>query len=159
MTRNEMDCLIFKALQFATAAHEGQTRKYTGDPYIVHPIAVAEMVRRKGGSDIQYIAALLHDTVEDCDVTIPDIEREFGPEVADLVYDLTDMYTKENFPDWNRARRKDNESCRLANISDEAKLIKWCDLADNTSTIVEHDPGFAKVFLKEKAVLLERMGF
>lgn len=146
------------AIGFATAAHMGQTRKYTGDPYVVHPIAVAEMVYAKGGDHEQVVAALLHDVVEDTGMTITDIESVFGMETATLVEELTDVYTRENYPDKNRKIRKALEADRLANVTIRAKLIKWCDLADNTRSIVEHDPNFSVVYLREKAALIEKMG-
>ena len=149
---------IQHATVFATQAHSGQKRKYTGDDYIVHPIAVAKLVAEKGGSEDQIIAALLHDTVEDTDVTLRDVLETFGASVAVLVQELTDVYTHEAYPEDNRAVRKNAEAMRLAHVSDEAKLIKLCDMMDNTSTIVEHDPGFAKVYLVEKARLYEVMG-
>lgn len=149
---------IQHATVFATQAHAGQKRKYTGDDYIVHPIAVAELVRERGGSEHQIIAALLHDTVEDTDVTVQEIALNFGWIVATLVEELTDVYTHEAHPDKNRAMRKSLEADRLAKVSPEAKLIKLCDMIDNTSTIVEHDPGFAKVYLKEKQELYTKMG-
>lgn len=148
---------IQHATVFATQAHSGQKRKYTGDDYIVHPIAVAELVRLNGGTEDQIVAALLHDTVEDTDVTPVDIESEFGTDVEELVYELTDQFTHEAYPDNNRAQRKVWEADRLATVSHEAKLIKLCDMIDNTSTIVEHDPGFAKVYLKEKFELYSKM--
>ena len=75
---------IEKAIQFATEAHEGQIRKYTGEPYIVHPLAVMETVSTVEHTDEMLMAAVLHDTVEDCDVTLDDIVSHFGPIVADL---------------------------------------------------------------------------
>jgi len=149
---------IQHATVFATQAHTGQKRKYTGDDYIVHPIAVAKLVAEKGGSENQIMAALLHDTIEDCDTTYGDVVRAFGKEVANLVLELTDEFTHEMYPDANRATRKAAEAARLAGVSDEAKLIKLCDMIDNTSTIVEHDPGFARVYLVEKAHLYDVMG-
>lgn len=149
---------IQQATVFATQAHSGQKRKYTGEDYIVHPIAVAEMVREKGGSENQIIAALLHDTVEDCDVTVTHILDRFGEAVARLVYELTDEFTSEAYPKINRKVRKRLEAKRLAKVSDEAKLIKLCDMIDNTTSIVEHDPGFAKVYIPEKAHLYQIMG-
>lgn len=146
------------ATVFATQAHSGQKRKYTGEDYIVHPIAVAELVRERGGTEDMIIAALLHDTVEDTEVTVIDIEREFGMVVATWVEELTDVFTHEAYPEWNRARRKKAEAERLGTVSDEAKEIKLCDLMDNTASIVFHDAGgFAPIYLKEKAFLLDRM--
>jgi (p)ppGpp synthase/HD superfamily hydrolase len=148
---------IQHATVFATQAHSGQKRKYTGDDYIVHPIAVAELVRENGGTEDQIIAALLHDTIEDTDVTYNDVYEAFGADVAALVWELTDRFTTEEYPNNNRAQRKAWETERLAKVSVTAKLIKLCDMIDNTSTIVEHDSGFAKVYLGEKIALYAAM--
>lgn len=150
---------ITKARRFAAAAHAGQVRKYTGEPYIVHPAAVARLVEKRGGTENQIIAALLHDTVEDTDVTINDIRRHFGHEVYIMVNWLTDEYTKEKYPQWNRAKRKAAEARRIGRAPREVQEVKLCDLMDNTKTIVEHDPGFATVYLPEKAMVLEAMGY
>ena len=94
---------IEKAIQFATKAHEGQTRKYTGEPYIVHPLAVMETIKTvEGHTPEMLMAAVLHDTVEDCDVTLDQIAFHFGHCVADLVEELTDISVPE---DGNRAFR------------------------------------------------------
>jgi (p)ppGpp synthase/HD superfamily hydrolase len=86
-----------KALQFATEAHEGQFRKFSREPYIVHPTAVAEAVERKCREDemceedieAYKITAVLHDTVEDTSVTLDQIEELFGPRVRIAVDHLT----------------------------------------------------------------------
>jgi (p)ppGpp synthase/HD superfamily hydrolase len=144
---------IKHALAFATAAHAGQKRKYTNADYIVHPMAVAELVSLNGGDEDQVIAAYLHDTIEDTDVTYEDVYQTFGADVAALVWELTDRFTTEEYPNHNRAQRKVWETERLAKVSPRAKLIKLCDMIDNTETIVEHDPNFAKVYLGEKLAL------
>ena len=74
-----------KAIEFATKAHEGQVRKYTGEPYIVHPLEVAEIVKTVEHTEEMLMAAVLHDTVEDTDTTIEDIDRE--NESADVKFD------------------------------------------------------------------------
>jgi (p)ppGpp synthase/HD superfamily hydrolase len=76
-----------RALEFAIAAHASidQRRKYTGEPYIVHPIAVAALVRSVPHTPEIIAAAYLHDVVEDTPVTIEEIRAEFGDEVAALV--------------------------------------------------------------------------
>ncbi len=146
--------LINRALVFATTAHAevGQQRKYTGEPYIVHPIEVMMMVRKHGGTDEMQAAALLHDVVEDTDRTLQEVEEAFGPVVAGLVDELTE-------PAWegNRAARKALECARLGGISAEAQTIKCADLISNTRSIVSRDPGFAKVYLVEKAAILSVM--
>jgi (p)ppGpp synthase/HD superfamily hydrolase len=153
----EDQAMIARARYFAAKKHLGQTRKYTGEPYIVHPVAVAERVRASGGTPNMIAAALLHDVLEDTDATVDEIESITNREVAMLVIELTDQYTSEFYPELNRKVRKRLEAERLATVSPEAKAIKHADMADNTATIVQHDPGFAKVYLREKAELLELM--
>jgi len=149
-----MDNLILLARTFASRAHTGQVRKYTGEPYIEHPIAVAETVRKHNGSKEMIAAALLHDVVEDTDVTLDEVRQEFGDAVANLVDDLTDVSKPE---DGNRAFRKAIDRDHTAQASAAAMVIKAADLISNTKSIVEHDPGFARVYLKEKRALLDVM--
>lgn len=144
--------LVTKAREFAAQAHAGQKRKYSGQPYIVHPIAVAELVATVTEDQEVIAAALLHDTVEDTPVTIDEIEARFGPRVAALVSDLTDVSRKE---DGNRAARRAIDRAHTALASPDAKTIKLCDLIDNTRTIVRDDPGFARVYMAEKRLMLE----
>lgn len=79
-----MDMLEQKALEFAKTAHEavGQRRKYSNEPYIVHPMAIARLVKTVSHTPEMVAAALLHDTVEDTNVELADIEQSFGPVVA-----------------------------------------------------------------------------
>ena len=146
--------LISRALAYATAAHGrmNQVRKYTGEPYINHVIEVMEIVSSVPHSDEMLAAALLHDTIEDTSVTRENIEQEFGASVAKLVMELTD-----ECHEGNRAARKSAEAVRLATISQEAQTIKLADFISNTNSIVRHDPGFAKVYLREKAQTLAVM--
>jgi (p)ppGpp synthase/HD superfamily hydrolase len=150
---------VSKALAFATAAHEGQSRKYDGEPYIVHPIAVSELVSSLTEDEDMVIAALLHDVVEDTEVTGEEIHKHFGDRVAELVYDLTDQFTSETYPNLNRKIRKRLEAQRLGKCSKDVQLIKICDMADNTKSIIKDDPGFASLFLREKSYILEEMGY
>ncbi len=77
--------MIHKAIEFATKAHKNQVRKGTDTPYIVHPFEVAIILTENGCDEKVIIAGLLHDTIEDTDVTIEDIEHDFGSEIAELV--------------------------------------------------------------------------
>jgi (p)ppGpp synthase/HD superfamily hydrolase len=143
--------LVDKALAFATVAHGGQKRKYTHAPYIVHPIAVAQMVWATDNCGLHAVcAALLHDTIEDCDVTYDDIANEFGNFIANLVQDLSDQAD----PAWNRATRKAWEAGRLSTCGRVVQTIKCADLHHNTMDIIPYDSGFAKVYLAEKRVVL-----
>jgi (p)ppGpp synthase/HD superfamily hydrolase len=154
-----------QVLAFASEAHKGQKRKYTDEDYISHPIAVADLVDDYGGDDHMIFAALLHDVLEDTDVNHEELRvflhKIFMVHVAEdilkLVVDLTDVFTKESFPDMNRKLRKENESQRLAFVSERAKLIKMADIDHNSESIEKHDPKFAKVFLEEKKNLLQKI--
>ena len=143
-----------RAREFAEAAHASidQRRKYTGEPYIAHPAAVVELVRSVPHTEAMICAAWLHDTVEDTPITLDEIERVFGFDVATLVEMLTDVSKRS---DGNRKARKAIDRAHTAQASPAAKTIKLADLIDNTRSIVERDPEFAKVYLAEKALLIE----
>ena len=143
-----------RARAFASGAHAaaGQRRKYTLTPYIEHPAAVVELVRGVPHDPAMLAAAWLHDTVEDTQVTREDIAREFGAEVASLVDQLTDVSRPG---DGNRAARKAIDREHTARAEPRAKTIKLADLIDNSRSILERDPKFAAVYLREKAALLE----
>ena len=142
--------LVEDATLFAIEKHAGQARKYTHEPYVVHPIRVAAML--PPSTPTVYAGAVLHDVIEDCGVTKEELEKRFGPYVASLVVELTSPSKgmKEN-----RAVRKEIDRQFLATVSPAAKLIKVADLLDNTPSIVKYDPGFAKKYLPEKWALLK----
>jgi len=138
-------------LKFARVAHSGQTRKYTNEPYIIHPIQVSEWVREYQGSDDMICAALLHDVVEDTPVTLETIQTIFGEKIAELVEMLTDVSTPE---DGDRAERKAKDLQHSAKCSADAATIKIADLICNSQSICVHDPKFAKIYMKEKRAIL-----
>ena len=146
--------MLSDVLQFATKAHEGQKRKYTGEDYIVHPISVARLVEKHGGSLDMQAAALLHDVVEDTPHTLADINALFGHDIAELVRWLTDTSKPE---DGNRAVRKGIDRDRLAQAPAEAQFIKLADMIDNSVTIQIFDKSFAKLFMTEMKQLVDSM--
>ena len=81
---------LFEAFTYADAEHHGQLRK-SGEPYIIHPLAVAEIVADLGLDVDSVIAALLHDTIEDTKATHEDVAKRFGIVVADLVEAVTKL--------------------------------------------------------------------
>lgn len=157
MHRNEL------AYHFAKAAHKSinQKRKYTGEDYIVHPERVVAILKQAGVQDGETLqAAFLHDVLEDVADRNPaygaeKIEEYFGRKVLTLVRELTDEYTSKKYLKLNRNVRKGLEAIRLGYISKEAMKIKLADLIDNGQDIAKHDPGFAKLYLKEKDRILE----
>jgi (p)ppGpp synthase/HD superfamily hydrolase len=146
--------MLSDVLQFATKAHEGQKRKYTGEDYIVHPMSVAHLVEKHGGSLDMQAAALLHDVVEDTVYTLADINALFGHDIATLVRWLTDTSKPE---DGNRAVRKGIDRDRLAQAPAEAQFIKLADMIDNSVTIQIFDKSFAKLFMAEMKQLVDAM--
>ena len=150
---------IETAKAFAHAAHDsiGQRRKYTDEPYWVHTDEVAEILK---DFPIQVqLAGHFHDILEDVFPKNPyySFERimgDFGFTVAVLTKELTDMFTKEAFPMFNRAERKHLEHNRLGMISPAAKNIKLADVISNTKNIVAYDRNFARVYLMEVVDLM-----
>jgi (p)ppGpp synthase/HD superfamily hydrolase len=152
---------IEKAKEYFRKAHDsiGQKRKYTGEPYWVHTERVAQMIWDATKNEDLTIAALGHDVLEDVADKNPDyneaaMRKEFGDVITNLVLEVTNVYTKENYPNLNRAKRKHLEHKRLSKVSKEAKSIKLADIADNVEGVVDSDVGFGKVFVFEKSQLL-----
>lgn len=155
---------VMQAISFAAVAHAKQTRKYNGHPYIVHPIDVVDrldyILNTYDFSWIDHetrvkmlIAAALHDTIEDTDVTAGDITINFGDDVTSLVVALTNVSKLQ--PQLNRAQRKKLDAENLSNQSPLVQIIKVADIYSNTSAIVEEDPVFAKKYISEKLELIE----
>lgn len=151
-------------LEYVKDCHGDQKRKYTGEPYWNHVYAVAEIVSFFHPEALEI--ALCHDLLEDTFVDAPELLRslisigysnEDSIRIVSCVNDLTDVYTKENFPKLNRKERKKLESERLGKVNFISQSIKYADLIDNTKSIVEHDSGFAKVYLSEKRDILNQM--
>ena len=119
--------------EFAKAAHEGQTRKFSGEPYINHPVRVALMAVEHGLSIDDVAAALLHDVLEDCDVCLAEIAMRFGQPVASKVWGLTNYEARNGGPDdtMNRAARKAADRIFLASQEPGTKSVKFCDGIDN----------------------------
>ncbi len=143
-----------QARRYATKAHAdaGQRRKYTDEPYIVHPAAVVELVRSVCDDEEMLAAAWLHDTVEDTPNTLNDIRNDFGERVASLVEMLTNRGATAG---QNRAARKLAHFRHTQQASPDAQTIKLADIIDNTRSIVHFDPHFARVYLNEKRVQIQ----
>jgi guanosine-3',5'-bis(diphosphate) 3'-pyrophosphohydrolase len=149
---------------FVVLKHHGQIRKYTNEPYVNHLRAVAEMADEK--CRFGYEIGLCHDLLEDTDCTKDELLkalirfiyfRNEAEYIVHCVTELTDIYTPEDFPQLNRAKRKELEAKRLSKITYESQTVKYCDLIDNTESIVKYDEGFAVKYLAEKATILNGM--
>jgi hypothetical protein len=145
--------VVERARCFAEEAHGriGHRRKFSGVPYSEHLQAVVRLVAEVTDDPETLAAAWLHDTVEDTPVTVKDIEEAFGPVLAELVMELTDVSRPG---DGNRAVRKTIDLNHLASASPRAKSVKLADLIDNCKDICKHDPAFARVYVAEMNALL-----
>src|SRR6478752_2647709 len=126
--------LVRRAFEIAADAHKTMRRK-SGEPYIIHPIAVAMICVEEIGLGVRStICSLLHDTVEDTDVTIEDIEREFGSEIARIVDGLTKI---SNVMDTNTSQQAENFKKILLTLTDDPRviLIKLADRLHNMRTL------------------------
>lgn len=157
-----MQTLIERADAFAAAAHArvvnkdgsiGHRRRYTGEPYILHPREVASILARHGRPPEEIAAALLHDTIEDTDVTYEEIRDLFGIVVAGHVLDVTDVPKEAG----NAMEREAMNLERLEQAGVGGQNVKCADYISNTKSIALYDPGFAQTYLKKKEAGLNLM--
>ena len=132
--RKKVD-IIERAFKFARSAHEG-VRRRSGEPYILHPIAVAKIASREIGlGSTSICAALLHDVVEDTEYTVEDIERQFGKKIAELVEGLTKI-SGGIFGDRASAQAENFRKLLLTMSQDiRVVLIKMADRLHNMRTL------------------------
>lgn len=140
------------AIMVAKKAHEGQVRKYTGEPYVNHPIRVSNIVATYEPEDYALqMAAVLHDVIEDTSVIYDDIAFDFGKDIADLVLEVTNQSKKE---DGNRETRKAIDRWHLSKASPRGQTMKLADIFDNVSDIRVQNPGYAVKYIAEKKEVL-----
>ena len=145
------------AYEFAKVAHGDQKRKFVGVPYITHLDETAQLLwdATNGlASNSEYIAAILHDVVEDTDITLEEIGQHFGKEVADLVDELTiDQVEKE------KEGKKKYLARKLNTMSEKALNIKLCDRLSNVVSLENKEvpDDFVKWYIKETAYILDNL--
>ncbi len=157
--------ILNKIIDFTDRAHGDQMRKYAPDRYIVHPVRVMKICSEVSNDVSILAAALLHDVLEDTktgkkeirDFLLPLMKTGEVDRTLQFVDDLTNIYTKKNFPHLNRRARKEKELNRLVKTAPESQTIKYADIIDNTPEIVVEDPEFAVVFLKENRQILGKL--
>ena len=131
--------IIDKAVDYAKAKHASQTRK-DGSPYIIHPLAVAQIVTEMGLDIDAILGALLHDTIEDTDTSHEDIEKLFGPTVAELVEGVTKL-TRADFSSREQAQMENLRKMFMAMSKDiRVVLIKIADRLHNMRTMQYQSP-------------------
>jgi guanosine-3',5'-bis(diphosphate) 3'-pyrophosphohydrolase len=160
----DSDSTLEKVKDFTNTAHGNQTRRYSHDPYIVHPMRVMTLCRNYTPELAVLSAAILHDVLEDTSVTKEQLEsflhtvmeEKAARKTIRLVVDLTDVYTRQNYPRMNRRVRREKEAERLSTVDPDAQTIKYADILDNTD-VTTNDPDFAWTFLHECRNILEKM--
>jgi GTP diphosphokinase / guanosine-3',5'-bis(diphosphate) 3'-diphosphatase len=153
--------LLRRAWQVGAAAHEGQTRK-SGEPYITHPVAVAQVLAELGLDVETLIAAILHDTIEDTPLTHAEIAEGFGESVAELVDGVTKL-DKLHFRDRQEAAAESFRKMLLAMSRDlRVIMIKLADRLHNMRTLGAQSPEARKRIAKETldiyAPIAQRLG-
>ena len=141
------------AVEVATKAHEGQFRK-TGEPYIIHPLAVKKILEEWGMDEDTIIAGILHDTVEDTNLSLDDIRQLFGDTVAFLVDGVTKLSTARNGMrdiDTYLPETKDNFLRLMIALGDDIRvlIIKLADRLHNIRTLSALPPEKQKKIAKE----------
>ncbi len=160
-----MEDQLDRTIEFARRAHGEQQRQFSPEPYIQHPIRVMNCCREYVSELPVLHAAILHDVLEDTPIKSEELHAFLltimDPPIAtitiQLVTELTDVYIKTSFPQWNRRRRKQMEASRLSKTSAAAQTIKYADIIDNSLTIAGADSSFARKYLLECQTLLKEM--
>ena len=127
--------LLDRAIVFAVHAHHNTERRGKGFPYIVHPMEAVEIVATITSDQELLAAAALHDTIEDTDVTVEDIRREFGDCIAELVHAESDQFTEGVSEEDSWHDRKQAAIDRLAAASHDAKIVALGDKLSNMRAI------------------------
>jgi len=151
--------------RIAKQAHGDQRRKFVDEPYTAHLFRVMNLCSEYNTSMPVLAAALLHDVLEDTDVTAEQLSFKLAALMSEkeanttmlLVNELTDRYIKAAYPLWNRRKRKQKEAERMAHVSADAQTIKYADIIDNSLDIVNAGTDFSKKYLLESIHLLKNM--
>lgn len=148
--------LVNAAFRLAAEHHRGIERKYTGEPYIEHPIRVAEKLLSFGIVTERFLAAaLLHDCLEDKNVR-GELMHPSAIEAVDRVV-LTDVKFLTSPGGKNRAERKARYRDQMAQAHLGVKAIKCADIIDNVTGIVALDPQFASLYIEEQRMMLDAL--
>ncbi|MBU1002918.1 MAG: bifunctional (p)ppGpp synthetase/guanosine-3',5'-bis(diphosphate) 3'-pyrophosphohydrolase [Proteobacteria bacterium] len=159
----EEQALIQKAYVFSAAAHAGQVR-LSGEPYLSHPLEVANKLAEMRLDAASIAAGLLHDTVEDTKAEVEEIDSQFGEDVADIVDGVTKISQMQMSFDTKEARQAENLRKMIMAMSEDIRvlLVKLCDRLHNMSTLDFQKPHKQKLIAQETmdiyAPLANRLG-
>ena len=153
--REQIPNKVELAIHLATKYHAGQVRKYTGEDYVTHPIAVKNIILNHFGPNVKesiLVSAILHDMLEDTHYTEHMMAYDFGFEVLKTVKAVTNVHTG------NRKKRKILETEKFADVDPEireyAYIVRLADIIHNAPSIRKHDKPFWKTYREEKENLL-----
>lgn len=145
-----------KAIIFATEKHSGVKRKGDGRPYILHPLSVLHtLLAIKPNSKNAFllaVAAILHDTVEDCDVTLQEIAELFGYQVASLVQELT-----SDKAEIDRIGKTEYLKQKMINMSSYALFVKLVDRLDNIKDMKSMSESFRNKQITSTTIILDAL--
>lgn len=151
-----MSKTIANAVLLAYQSHDGQCRKYSGTPYILHPIRVAAaFAMHPLAEENSLAAAYCHDLIEDTPQNYSAIEIVLGKRVADIVQQLTNPSKGSKLP---RAERKNMDRAHLRGVERVSKVIKMFDRIDNLNEMVNAPTDFKMIYAEESLSLLEAIG-
>ncbi|RYY86158.1 MAG: bifunctional (p)ppGpp synthetase/guanosine-3',5'-bis(diphosphate) 3'-pyrophosphohydrolase [Chitinophagaceae bacterium] len=150
--------LVKRAAEFAAEAHRSVNHTYDGQPYEVHLRAVSEAAERHSGllpdelREAALAAAWLHDTIEDCRLTYNDIRKEFGEQVAELVYALTNEKGR------TRKERANDKYYEGIRNTPGAVYVKLCDRIANVGHSRRSGQGMLNVYRGEHDAFIQHLG-
>jgi len=150
--------MVVKAYRFAAQKHKGQYRRFTGEEYFVHPVAVSKIVEDMTKDDVLIQVALLHDIVEDTDTTLEEVKELFGEDVGELVDQLTETTEKRD-----GLSKVEYLSKEMAEMSPAALTVKLADRLDNIQCL-KNDyadkkfPSFAEWYYRQTINIMGNIG-
>jgi GTP pyrophosphokinase len=140
-----------RAILLATKAHDGQRRKFVDEPYILHPLRVADDLFARTGNIKLATAGVLHDVIEDTDVTSGTIRLYFGSDMTELVMGVTKV---KSLP---KAEKEAEYFARFARLSRDGVLLKLADRCDNTRDFKLKPVKFTKGYRSNTETLLSKI--
>ncbi len=149
-------------LHWVKQKHKGQKIRESGKPYFSHLLTVAKMAA--SATAMGFEIGLCHDLLEDTKTNVTEFKlalstcgytSEECTHIATCVIELTDVFSKEDYPDLSKSIRKTKEAERLATISAAAQTVKYCDLIYNIGWMLEYDKKHLKKYLNKKRLLLQ----